>query len=48
MNLRYYATVQLQRFSCSIYSHELIELSFKTIKLCKKISPLYFKANEEC
>jgi hypothetical protein len=39
MNLRYYSTVQFQRFNCSIYLHELNELSFKTIKLCKKDLP---------
>jgi hypothetical protein len=27
MNLSYYSTVQFQRFNCSIYSHELNELS---------------------
>lgn len=36
MNLRYYSTVQFQRFNCSIYSHKLNELSSKTILFSRK------------
>lgn len=36
MNLRYYSTGQFERFNCSIYSHKLNELPFKTILFSRK------------